>query len=154
MSVLLAELPNPELMNSKTAEGSQSIWQVFVDRSTRYGGSGVGIFLVSPFGEETQIAIWLRFKVSNNEVEYEIVLSWLQPTRVARATWVQVHSDLQLVASHIQGSFIVKDECMTKYVKAYEQMKAQFQEVRIQQILRKENRRANELTWLASSFID
>lgn len=79
-----------------------------------------------------KILIWLGFRASNNEAEYEAVLSGLQAALAAGATRVRVHSDSQLVASQVQGSFVVKDECMVKYTEAYERMKSQFLEVQIQ----------------------
>lgn len=61
-----------------------------------------------------QIAIRIGFKASNNEAEYEAVLSGLQAARATGAARVQVHSDSQLATSQIQGSFMIKDERMAR----------------------------------------
>lgn len=78
---------------------------------------------MSSSGEETQIAIQLGFRASNNETEYEAVLFRLQTARATGATRVQMHSDSQLVAFQIQGAFVIKDDRMAKYAEAYERMK-------------------------------
>lgn len=82
----LAEIPNPVLIDSEIEEDSQSLWQIFVDGSAWAEGNGIEILLVSPSREEMWITIRLGFKVTNNEVEYEAILSGLQAARAAGAT--------------------------------------------------------------------
>lgn len=61
-----------------------------------------------------------------------------------------MYLDSQLVTSQIQGTFTIKEERMLKYVKAFKRMKAHFLEV--QQILREEDERDDELARLASAL--
>ncbi|XP_073152352.1 uncharacterized protein [Henckelia pumila] len=66
-------------------------WKIFVDGSSCQTGSGVGIVILSPWGEETNISIRLDFRASNNEAEYEALLLGLKAARnlgVSRATVV------------------------------------------------------------------
>ncbi|XP_073151851.1 uncharacterized protein [Henckelia pumila] len=63
--------------------------KIFVDGSSCQTGSGVGIVIVSPWGEKTNISIRLDFRASNNEAEYEALLLGLKAARnlgVSRAT--------------------------------------------------------------------
>lgn len=98
----LAELPNPESSTSGTE--SPNVGQVFTDGSVGAEGSGVGILLVSFFGEEMWISIRLGFKASYNEVKYKVVMLALQATRAVGVTRVQVHLDSQLVMPQIHLS--------------------------------------------------
>ncbi|RVW75366.1 Retrovirus-related Pol polyprotein from transposon 17.6 [Vitis vinifera] len=52
-------------------------WTLRVDGASRSSGSEVGLLLQSPTGEHLEQAIRLGFPASNNEVEYEAILSGL-----------------------------------------------------------------------------
>ena len=45
-------------------------WTLRVDEASRSSGSGVGLLLQSPTGEQLEQAIRLGFLASNNEIEY------------------------------------------------------------------------------------
>ncbi|KAL5545737.1 hypothetical protein UlMin_005424 [Ulmus minor] len=51
------------------------VWKLFVDGSTNQEGSGIGIVLESPKQEKVFKALRLEFPVSNNEAEYEALLT-------------------------------------------------------------------------------
>ncbi|KAL6315680.1 hypothetical protein AAG906_005771 [Vitis piasezkii] len=55
----------------------QEWWTLQVDGASRSSGSGVGLVLQSPTGEYLEQAIRLGFSASNNEAEYEAILSGL-----------------------------------------------------------------------------
>ncbi|RVW28308.1 hypothetical protein CK203_104501 [Vitis vinifera] len=55
----------------------QEWWTLRVDGASRSSGSGVGLLLQSPTGEHLEQAIRLGFSASNNEAEYEAILSGL-----------------------------------------------------------------------------
>lgn len=59
--------------------------------------NGVGEVLISLQGEEIKLAIWIHFRASNNEVEYETLLIGLQATQNVGTTWILVYLDSQLV---------------------------------------------------------
>ncbi|XP_073314713.1 uncharacterized protein [Primulina huaijiensis] len=65
---------------------SEDPWKVYVDGSLSKDGSGVGVVLISPTGEEVKLAARLDFRASNNEAEYEAVLAGLRAARNVRAT--------------------------------------------------------------------
>ena len=52
-------------------------WTLRVDGASRSSGSRVGLLLQSPTGEQVEQAIRLGFLASNNEAEYEVILSGL-----------------------------------------------------------------------------
>ncbi|RVX15064.1 hypothetical protein CK203_007694 [Vitis vinifera] len=59
----------------------QEWWTLRVNGSSRSSGSGVGLLLQSPTGEYLEQAIRLGFSASNNEAEYEAILSGLDLAR-------------------------------------------------------------------------
>ncbi|XP_074565139.1 uncharacterized protein LOC141821675 [Curcuma longa] len=83
----LVEIPKDE---------AEEEWKVYVDGSSNKQGSGVGVLLVSPKGEEIRLAIQLSFKASNNEAEYEAVLAGLQAAKRMGAARILLRSDSQL----------------------------------------------------------
>lgn len=68
----------------------------------------MGVLLVSSHAEEIKLVIQLNFKASNNETEYEALLADLQAAKIVGATQVIIHSNSQLVARQIDGSYEVK----------------------------------------------
>ncbi|XP_073035313.1 uncharacterized protein [Primulina eburnea] len=102
-------------------------WNIFVDSSSCRTGSGVGIVMISPWGEETKVAIRLNFRASNNEAEYEALLQ-------------------------SKGKFEVKNEKMVRYAQAFEKAKEDFSELIMKQISRAENEAAVRLAKMASSL--
>ncbi|XP_073041974.1 uncharacterized protein [Primulina eburnea] len=92
-------------------------WKVYVDGSSSKDGSGVGVVLISPAGEEVKLAVRLDFRASNNEAEYEAVLVGLRAARNVGATRVLIFSDSQLVAQQIKGMYDVKDEKLIEYAR-------------------------------------
>ncbi|RVW68383.1 hypothetical protein CK203_061701 [Vitis vinifera] len=60
-------------------------------------GSGVGLLLQSPTGEHLEQAIRLGFPASNNEAEYEAILSGLDLALALSVSRLRVYSDSQLV---------------------------------------------------------
>ncbi|XP_075473890.1 uncharacterized protein LOC142504936 [Primulina tabacum] len=90
-------------------------WKVYVDGSLSKDGSGVGVVLISPAGEEVKLAVWLDFRASNNEAEHEAVLAGLRAARNVGDTRVLIFSDSQLVAQQMKGIYDVKNEKLIEY---------------------------------------
>ena len=61
------------------------------------GRSGAGLILVSPEGHRVHCALRFGFKTSNNEAEYEALVTRL---KLAKAMWVEsldIYNDSQLI---------------------------------------------------------
>ncbi|XP_073152354.1 uncharacterized protein [Henckelia pumila] len=130
------------------------LWKIFVDGSSCQSGSGAGVVIISPWGEETNISIRLDFKASNNEAEYEALLLGLKAARnlgISRAT---LYSDSQLAIQQSKGKFEIKDDKMRKYSKALDKAKEGFTELNLELIPRAENIKADYLARLASALND
>ncbi|XP_073137071.1 uncharacterized protein [Henckelia pumila] len=132
----------------------EELWKIFVDGSSCQSGSGAGIVIISPWGEETNISIRLDFRASNNEAEYEALLLGLKAARnlgISRAT---LYSDSQLAIQQSNGKFEIKDDKMRKYAKALDTAKEGFTELNLELISRAENIKADHLACLASALND
>lgn len=69
------------------------IWQVSVDGSSGNQGAGVGVVLEAPDGEEVSYAVRLEFRATNNQTEYEALISGLEFAQTVRANKVKVRAD-------------------------------------------------------------
>ncbi|XP_074560279.1 uncharacterized protein LOC141816393 [Curcuma longa] len=131
---------------------STETWKIYVDGSATKNDSGVGVVLCSPQGETLQLAVRLQFQATNNEAEYEALLTGLQAARHVGATKVIVHSDSQLVDQQVKGAFEIHNNRLKRYAEAVESLKKQFQEVILHKIPRADNYKADELARLASAL--
>ncbi|XP_073120867.1 uncharacterized protein [Henckelia pumila] len=137
------------LAETKHMKG-QGLWKVYVDGSSNSEGCGVGVLLISPQGDEIRLAVRLDFRASNDEAEYEVVLIVLRAAKQVGAA--RIHSDSQLVAQQVNGSYEVKSEKLKEYMKAIEEARGLFDEVMFEQIPRESNEKADVLAKMASSL--
>ncbi|RVW70979.1 Transposon Tf2-2 polyprotein [Vitis vinifera] len=125
-------------------------WTLRVDGASRASGSGVGLLLQSLTGEHLEQAIRLGFPASNNEAEYEAILSGLDLALALSVSRLRVYSDSQLVVRHIQKEYEAKDERMARYLTKVSDTLQRFTEWTIEKIRRTKNGRANALAGIAA----
>ena len=87
-------------------------WTLRVDGASRSLGSGVGLLLQPPIGEHLEQAIRSGFPASNNEAEYETILSGLDLALTLSVSKLRVYSDSQLIVRHVQKEYEAKDARM------------------------------------------
>ncbi|KAL6342336.1 hypothetical protein AAG906_008897 [Vitis piasezkii] len=127
-------------------------WTLRVDGASRSSGSGVGLLLQSPIGEHLEQAIRLGFPASNNEAEYEAILSGLDLALALSVSKLRVYSDSQLVVRHVQKEYEAKDARMARYLTKVRDTLQRFTEWTIEKIKRTENGRADALAGIAASL--
>ncbi|RVW55178.1 Uncharacterized protein K02A2.6 [Vitis vinifera] len=125
--------------------GEQEWWTLRVDGASRSSGSGVGLLLQSPTGEHLEQAIRLGFSASNNEAEYEAILSGLDLALALSVSKLRIYSDSQLVVRHVQKEYEAKDSRMARYLAKVRSTLQQFTEWTIEKIKRADNGRADAL---------
>ena len=76
-------------------KASASCWKLYVDGSSSQEGSGAGLLLESPEGQELNYSLKFDFKASNNMAEYEALIAGLQLARKLGAQKLKVYSDCQ-----------------------------------------------------------
>ena len=123
-----------------------------VDGASRSSASGVGLLLQSPTGEQLEQAIQLGFPASNNETEYEAILSGLDLALALSVSRFRVYSDSQLVVRHVQKEYEAKDERMTRYLTKVRDTLQRFAEWTIEKIKRTDNGRADALVGIVASL--
>ena len=111
---------------------------------------GVGVVLQSREGDLIEFAVCLQFPTTNNEVEYEAVLTGLDLTKAAGASSVVIHSDLQVISGHINKDYEAKGEQMKGCLSMIKERVSQKFLAKFVQIIREENEQANRLAKAAS----
>ncbi|XP_071917217.1 uncharacterized protein [Coffea arabica] len=126
-------------------------WVLFVDGASSKEGSGAGLLLTLPTGEELTYALRFDFPTSNNEAEYETLLIGLRIAHQMGVTAIRVRSDSQLVVYQVRGEYEAKEEVMKKYLAKVQEATALFDTFEIERVPRSQNKRADALSKLASS---
>ncbi|XP_023737239.2 uncharacterized protein LOC111885192 [Lactuca sativa] len=109
------------------ASADHGSWTLYTDGASSREGSGAGLILTNPEGEEVTYALRFDFHTSNNEAEYEALLAGLRLAKQVGVKAVTALTDLRLAANQVNGSF---------------------------EIPRSENKRADALSKLASTCFD
>ncbi|KAK3030975.1 hypothetical protein RJ639_034896 [Escallonia herrerae] len=84
--------------------------------SSAIGGSGARIILISLEGFVVEYAFCFGFQASNNEAEYEALLTGIRLAHALKVDSLSVHSDSQLVVNHVLGDYKARDERMAQYL--------------------------------------
>ncbi|XP_027120541.2 uncharacterized protein [Coffea arabica] len=146
-----ASLTLTELSPLREDVRTKEPWVLFVDGASSKEGSGAGLLLISPTGEELTYALRFDFLASNNEAEYEALLTGLRIAHQMGITAIKVRSDSQLVVLQVRGEYEAKEEVMKKYLAKVQEAIALFDTFEIEQVPRSQNKRADALSKLASS---
>ena len=86
-----------------------SKWTMNIDGSSTKDSGGISIVLKSPEGDTIKQAMRLQYKTTNNEAEYEALLTGLEMAKVLGATELDVLSDSQLVVGQLNGDYEAKE---------------------------------------------
>ena len=81
----------------------------------------------------------LQYTTTNNEAEYEALLTWLKLAKALEATELNIHSDSQLVVGQVNGDYEAKEERMQQYLNLVRHQISQFREVKLKCIPREQN---------------
>ncbi|GFS43263.1 hypothetical protein Acr_00g0084440 [Actinidia rufa] len=99
-----------------------------------------------------EYAIRMGFQATNNEAEYEALLAGLRVATELGAQSLEVFSDSQLVVNQVQRDYLAKDSRMIAYLGEVKVVSAKIKEFKIHQIPREDNKKADALANLASTF--
>ncbi|GFS42455.1 hypothetical protein Acr_00g0079950 [Actinidia rufa] len=141
-----------EISKEPTPEKDLAHWILFVDGSSNQHGCGAGLIIQTPSGEQMEYAIRIGFKATNNEAEYEALLAGLRVVVELGAQSLEIFSDSQLVVNQVQGDYLAKDARMMAYLGEVKAASTRIKEFKIHQIPREENKKADALANLASTF--
>ncbi|KAL0346192.1 UNVERIFIED_CONTAM: Ribonuclease HI [Sesamum radiatum] len=130
------------------------VWLLHVDGSSTTQGSGAGVVITLPQGEDLEFAIKFNFKASNNEAEYEALVVSIRMSHEAGARHLLAYSDSQLIVKQVEGIYEAKEESMIQYLQQIKELKTSLDHFQIIQIPREENIKADCLSKLASALKD
>ncbi|KAL0420618.1 UNVERIFIED_CONTAM: Ribonuclease HI [Sesamum latifolium] len=125
-------------------------WLLHVDGSPTAQGSGAGIILTTPQGNDMEFAIKFEFKASNNEAKYEALVLGMRMAQDAGVTHLLAYFDSQLILKQVNGEYEAKEQSMVQYLQQIEELKTKFKSFQLHQIPREENIKAYSLSKLAS----
>ena len=88
------------------------IWTVQMDGSATKKVGGAGVVLISLEGETLKYAVRLQFPITNNEAEYEALLTGLSLAKALGAKSFIVLDDSQLIIRQLKEDYEAKEERM------------------------------------------
>ena len=91
------EFASAEPARDAQVETDLSTWKLFVDGASNAQGSGASLILTSLEGIDIEYALRFGFHTSNNEAEYEAVITGLNLAHSLEVDRLEVYSDSQLV---------------------------------------------------------
>ena len=150
MADFIAELPEARALDKEWTPDDW--WSLHVDGASRSSGSGVELLLKAPTRERLEQSIHLDFPASNNEAEYEVILSGVGLAITLNASKVKIHSDSQLVVGQILKEYKAKDERMAKYLLKVQESLSRLEEWVIEKTPRGDNVQADALAGIVASF--
>ena len=109
-------------------------WIIYVDGSSTKKNGGAGVLLITLDREELGSSLRVKFRITNNEAEYEAVIAGLEMALKLGAESVKVQSDFQVILGHIRGEFETKGEKMKMYLSKVQHMQSSFQKFYIMKI--------------------
>ena len=106
--------------------------------------------LLSPEGDKIECMVRLNFPTTNNEAEYEALVTGLNLAKEAEATSAVLYYDSQVITNQVNRDYECKGKRMKKYL---EQVRRRVDDLqaKIIQIPRRENKQANRLAKAAST---
>nr|XP_023874804.1 uncharacterized protein LOC111987331 [Quercus suber] len=142
-----------EFTINRQEESRENIWMINTNGSSTQRGGGAGVVIVSPQEDVLKYGVQLKFPVTNNEAEYEALLTGLRLAQALGAENVVIKSDSQLVIGQAKGDFEAKEARIQKYLQLATQLISNFNRVEFIQIPREQNAEADEVARSASTDV-
>ncbi|XP_014522518.1 uncharacterized protein LOC106779014 [Vigna radiata var. radiata] len=125
-------------------------WTLYVDGAAGQAGVGVGVVLEGPSGFLIEQSLIFKFRASNNQAEYEVLIAGLALASDMGAQSLTCNTDSQLVMGQMTEEFQVKDDQLLRYFHKANALAKEFHLFTIKHIPRGENSRADMLSKLSS----
>ena len=93
----IIELQSIQIKGEEGSSNSAPWWILHVDGAVNNEGAGADIVLISPEGHHLPSAIHFNFKATNNDAEYEALISGLKLSLKMRIENLVLQSDSMLV---------------------------------------------------------
>ncbi|GJV91019.1 reverse transcriptase domain-containing protein [Tanacetum coccineum] len=126
-------------------------WTLFTDGSSCIDGSGAGLILTNSEGTEFTYALRFEFNATNNEAEYDALISGLRIAEQMGINNLQTNVDSRLVANQVNESYIAKEPGKIQYLEKVKALTNSFKKFSIKQVPKSENKKADALNKIAST---
>ncbi|GJV83137.1 reverse transcriptase domain-containing protein, partial [Tanacetum coccineum] len=100
-------------------------------------GFGAGLILTNPEGIEFTYALRFMFDATNNEAEYEALISGLKIEEQMGVKNLQANVDSRLVANQVNGTYVAKETDMIRYLEKVNTLTSSFKAFSIKQLKEK-----------------
>ena len=114
------------------------------------GLGGIDVIVTSPKKDVLKYGVQLQFPATNNEAEYEAVLTSLKIAKALKVKNLKLRTDSKLIVGQITNKYEAKEERIKRYLNLTNQLVDCFNDVKFEQIPRENNLAANEVVKLAS----
>ena len=84
-------------LDEEGAQGEMERQTIQADESSARKKGGVGVILITPEGDTRKYGVQLQFPTTNNEEEYEAILTGLKVEKALGAIYLLLQSDSKLV---------------------------------------------------------
>ena len=111
----------------------------------------MGLVLISPAMITIEKSLRLGFSATNNETEYEALLTGMIMVQKLGGKAVEVFSYSRLVVSQVQGELEARDPRMQEYLSQVRHLRSGFESFNLSQVPRSRNTHADSLATLATS---
>lgn len=122
-----------------------------MDGSSSKEGSEISLILTEPEEQKFEYTLRLKFKASNNDVEYEALIQGLELSLKVKENNLLVYSDSQLVVEQVNSHYEAKEPNMIKYLSRVNQLINHFKSFEIKQVPKSQNVQADALSNLTST---
>ncbi|XP_057744762.1 uncharacterized protein LOC130962584 [Arachis stenosperma] len=97
------------------SQESPTTWNLYIDGSSNKVDSGAGVILESEQGTHIELSLRFEFPTSNNQAEYEALLTGLKLAKKVGKKRLIVFNDSQVLTLHIDNTYQAKDPNIKKY---------------------------------------
>ncbi|KAL5560578.1 hypothetical protein UlMin_036789 [Ulmus minor] len=154
LEFIASDSPPSEVLNEEGNDDSPdwetSSWVLFVDGASNKAGSGGGVVLQNPSREKITRAFKFNFTVTNNEAEYEALITGLRMAKDLDVQKIVVFCDSQLVVNQITDTFGTKGPRLATYLQFAKDLVYCFESFQILHIPREANTEADRLARIGS----
>ncbi|GAV76909.1 RVT_3 domain-containing protein [Cephalotus follicularis] len=110
-----------------SSDNEKGLWKLSVDKSSCIFRSGAGLVLTSPDGWTLEYALRFGFKATNNEAEYEALISGLTIAKHLEVQKLEASTDSRLVVGLVSGEYEDREDTMAEYLAHFQSLKSSFQ---------------------------
>ena len=107
--------------------------------------------MISPNKDVLKDGVQIQYPATNNEAEYEAILTSLRLAKALGIKSLVIKSDSKLIVGKVNHEYEAKKEKMQKYQRLAIQMTGHFDEIKFIQVPKEENSEVDEVAWIAAS---